>query len=126
MDRRIRMLVANRPRIMRDSIIATFADQPDIEIVGEVIEDAEILGRVQETQPDFLFLDLEENGKRPRLCESVLRLYPEISIIAVALHESRSIRYWATFDIHSSEFEASEETILAVMRKKTAYAGEGS
>ncbi|HTT23528.1 MAG TPA: hypothetical protein VMG82_31665 [Candidatus Sulfotelmatobacter sp.] len=126
MERRIRMLVANRPRIMRESIISTFAGQPDIEILGEVTEDAEILGRVQETQPDFLFLDLEENGKRPSLCESVLRLYPEVSIIAVALHNSQSVKYWATFDIHSSVFEASEEAILAVMRKKTAYAGEGS
>ena len=41
MGRTIRVLVANRPRLMRELIVATFADQPDIEIVGEVENDEE-------------------------------------------------------------------------------------
>jgi hypothetical protein len=36
MEKTIRVLVANRPRLMRELIVATFADQPDIEIVGEI------------------------------------------------------------------------------------------
>lgn len=126
MDRQIRVLVANRPKLMREVIIATFIDQPDIEIVGEVAEDGDILGRVEETLPDFLFIGLDDPEKRPEVCDTVLRLHPEVSIIAVAPHHNRSVRYWASFDIHSSILEASEEAILAVMRKRTAFAGEAS
>ena len=36
MDKVIRILVANRPRVMRELLLATLADRPDIEIVGEV------------------------------------------------------------------------------------------
>ena len=36
MDRSIRILVANRPKLMRELILATLADEPGIEIVGEV------------------------------------------------------------------------------------------
>jgi len=31
----IRVLVANHPRLMREIVLTTFADQPDIEIVGK-------------------------------------------------------------------------------------------
>src|SRR5271168_2820457 len=48
MERRIRVLVANRPKLMREIIIETFVDQPDIEIVGEVGDDGDILGFVRE------------------------------------------------------------------------------
>ena len=40
MEKPIRVLVANRPRLMRETILATFADQPDIEIVGEVADES--------------------------------------------------------------------------------------
>jgi hypothetical protein len=30
------VLVANHPRLMRELVMATIADQPDIEVVGEV------------------------------------------------------------------------------------------
>ena len=38
MEKAIRVLVANHPRLMRESVLTTFADQPDIEIVGEVAD----------------------------------------------------------------------------------------
>ena len=41
MEKLIRVLVANHPRLMRETILATFADQPDIEIVGEVEDESE-------------------------------------------------------------------------------------
>ncbi|MGA7753318.1 MAG: hypothetical protein WCB05_10815 [Candidatus Sulfotelmatobacter sp.] len=34
--KRVRVLVANRPRLMREMVMTTISDQPDIEIVGEV------------------------------------------------------------------------------------------
>jgi len=120
----MRILVANRPKLMRELILETLADQPSVEIVGEVPEESNILGRVEETHPDFLFIALDDPEKRPAVCDTVLRLHPEVSIIAMAPQHNRGIRYWASFDIHSSVVEASEEAILAAM--KSALAGEAS
>ena len=39
--RKIRVLVANRPRLMRELVLATIADQPDIEVVGETQNESE-------------------------------------------------------------------------------------
>jgi DNA-binding NarL/FixJ family response regulator len=124
MGRQIRVLVANSPRLMREIIIETFAEQPDIAIVGEVAEDSEIVERVEETRPDFLFIALDDPKKRPALCDTILRLHPDVNIIAVSAQVNSTVRYWASFDIHSDVMEASEQAILEVMRAKGATTGE--
>jgi len=124
MQRPIRVLMANQPKLMRELILDTLADQPGVEIVGEVPEEGNILERVQETRPDFLFISLDDPEIRPALCDSVLHSHPEVSIIAVGPHHDQGIRYWASFSIQSSVVEASVESILALL--KNAFAGEAT
>jgi chemotaxis response regulator CheB len=125
MDRSIRILVANRPKLMRELILSTLADEPGIEVVGEVAEEHEIHARVQQTSPDLLVIALDEPAKRPVLCDKLLRDHPGLRIIAVASQENCSVFYWASFDIHSSQIEASEQGILNAVRNITpAGAGE--
>src|SRR5260370_5037319 len=100
MDKMIRVLVANRPRLMRELILATLADQPGIVIVGEVSNDAEIADKVGQTSPDLVVIALDEPGKRPYICDTILRQHPEVRILAVASQQNRTICYWASFDIH--------------------------
>ena len=119
----IRILVANRPRLMRELILATLADQPDIEIVGEVSDDAEIPERVHKTLPNWLVIALDESGKRPSICDRILREHPEVRIIAVASDENRTVGYWASIDIHSNDIEPSEEGILSAVRSMAAGVG---
>lgn len=61
--KRVRVLVANRPRLMREMVIATISDQPDIEIVGEVVNEDDLNNVVEQAQPDVLILSLEEPEK---------------------------------------------------------------
>jgi chemotaxis response regulator CheB len=125
MDRPIRVLVANQPKLMRELILGTLAEEPDIEIVGEVSEEKDIRQVVRETSPDLLLIALEEPSKRPHLCDTVLRDNPGLRIIAVASQQNYSVFYWASFDIHSSQIEASERGILNAVRSITpASAGE--
>ena len=125
MDKVIRILVANRPRLMRELLLATLADRPNIEIVGEVSTEAEIPASVKRTAPDLLLISLDDLGNRPRICDTVLRSHPDIRIIAVASEHNRSVCYWASLqlDIHSSDIDPSEEGILSVMRNITEGIG---
>jgi chemotaxis response regulator CheB len=125
MERLIRILVANRPKLMRELILATLADEPGIEIVGEVSDESELRARVQDTAPDVLVIALDEPTKRPTICDTLLRDRPGLRIIAVASQENYSVFYWASFDIHSSQIEASEQGILNAVRNiAPASAGE--
>ena len=116
MIRNVRVLVANRPRLFRELILATIADQPDIEVVGEVQEEADILSSVEEQRPDFLIVALDKPGARPPVCDTLLAKFPNMKILALAPERNSSVFYWASLDIHSFDVEASEEGILGVLR----------
>jgi len=123
MEKVIRVLVANRPRLMRELILTTFADQPDIEIVGEVGDESEISESVKRTLPDFVVIAQDQPGKRPTICDELLREHPEVRVIAVAMEKNSIVYYWASFNIHSNEVEASEEGILNAIRKRMVANG---
>lgn len=57
----IRALVASRPRLTRELVMATISDQPDIEIVGEILDQSEVSSAVDRTQPDFLIVALDRD-----------------------------------------------------------------
>jgi DNA-binding NarL/FixJ family response regulator len=116
MDRVIRVLVANRPRLLRELIVATLADEPDVEIIGEVSEDAEIPNRVAETLSDLLVISLDESERRPVLCDTILHNHADIRTIAVAYQQNRTVIYWASSGIHSNEIESSEQGLLRAVR----------
>ncbi len=123
MEKVIRVLVANRPRLMREVLLTTFADQPDIEVVGEVAEESEISESVKRTLPNFVVIALEHPGRRPRICDELLREHPEVRVIAVAPEKNSIVYYWASLNIHSNDIEASEEGILNAMRRRMVANG---
>jgi DNA-binding NarL/FixJ family response regulator len=123
MEKFIRVLLANRPRLMRELILTTFADQPDIEVVGQVADEANILESVEKTRPHCVVVAQDRPGKRPDICDTLLRLHPEVRILAVAPDQNYSVYYWASLDIHSHDVEASEEGILSAVRRKANSIG---
>ncbi len=123
MEKAIRVLVANRPRLMRELILTTFADQPDIEIVGEVGDESEISESVKKTLPNFVVIALEHPDRRPAICDELLREHPEVRVIAVAPERNSIVYYWASLNIHSNDIEPSEEGILAAMRSRMVANG---
>ena len=54
--KRLRVLVANRPRLMRELVLATIGDPSDIEVVGEVSEESALAEVIEELRPDALIL----------------------------------------------------------------------
>src|ERR1700739_2446020 len=121
MTQPIRVVVANQPRLMRELVLETIIGQPDMEIVAEIQDENEIAHIVEGTHPDFLIIALDESNQRPPLCDTLLRRYPEMKILAIAPERNSSIYYWGSFDIHESPEEASEAGILIALRR----AGEG-
>lgn len=119
----IRVLVANQPRLMRELVLETILEQPDIEIVAEIQNEEEIANAVDGTHPDFLIIALDESGRRPSLCDTLLLRYPKMKILALAPERNVSIFFWASFDIHSSQVEASQAGILSTLRRKIQYVG---
>jgi DNA-binding NarL/FixJ family response regulator len=108
---------------MRELILDAILEQPDIEVVGEIKNEDEIANSIDETRPDFLIIALNGSDQRPALCDTLIRRYPEMRILALAPERNFSIFYWGSFDIHESVVEASEAGVLSTLRVKSQSVG---
>ena len=113
---KIRVLVANRPRLMRELVLATISGQPDIEVVGEIQDNRNIAEVVAALRPDYLIIALDQSDERPDICDSLLERYPYMKILALAAERNSTIFYWATLSIRSNRVETSEDGILNALR----------
>lgn len=121
--KRVRVLVANRPRLMRELVLATIAEQPDIEIVGEVGDEGDLAEVVEQVRPDVLVLAMEEPEKRPSQCGFLLGRYPDMRILSLAPEQNRALFYWAIVDIRTRPLESSEAGILQAIRERPVLVG---
>jgi AmiR/NasT family two-component response regulator len=108
---------------MRELVLATIADQPDINIVGEVHNENELTAVIEESQPDVLILALDEAEKRTAQCGFLLGRYPQMRILALAPEENRGTVYWAIVDVRSAPLESSEVGILRALRERPSLIG---
>lgn len=118
MESSVRVLVANRPRLLRELVLSTLSEQAGIDVVGEAEDEQDVPSLVAETKPDFLLIALDETRGRPPLCDLLLREFPGLRIIAVAPNTNVGIFYWASFEIHSAMMETGEKALLEVIRRK--------
>lgn len=113
---RIKVLVANQPRLMRELVLETISDHPEIEVMGEIQDDSKIAEVVEELQPDCVVIGLDQSDTRPGLCDLLLERHPHLKILALAAERNSSIFYWATLSIRSNRVETSERGILDALR----------
>jgi hypothetical protein len=121
--KKVRVLVANRPRLIRELILATISDQPDIEVAGEVEDEADILLAAEEHRPDFLIVTLDDPKARPSVCDVLLAKFPDMKILALAPERNSSVFFWASLEIHSFTVESSEEGVLGALRGGSSRRG---
>jgi chemotaxis response regulator CheB len=121
--KRVRVLVANRPRLIRELVMATISDQPDIEIVGEVADEDQLVEVVEQVQPDVLILAMDDPEKRVGQCGFLLGRYPQMKILALAPEQNRGTYYWASIDIRTKPVESSEAGILNAVRERPLLVG---
>jgi DNA-binding NarL/FixJ family response regulator len=127
MSRSIRVAVANIPRLLRELMIETMADQLDIKIVAEIQGGSEIARVVEQTAPEFLIMALDPPDPCPPVCVSLLHLYPKLKILALATERNCGVLYSASVNICANSLEVSESGILETLRSESrAGAGEQS
>jgi hypothetical protein len=123
---KIKVVVANRPRLMRDLVLATISDQPDIEIVAVSDDEAALLEILERERPEFLIISLTQSDDRPRICDELLERFPHLRVLALAAERASSIFYWVSLDIRSNRIENSETGILNALRGRDPIVGRRS
>jgi chemotaxis response regulator CheB len=116
-ERIIRVVVANRPRLMREAVLTAIAGHPDIEVVKDVENEDDIEKVIEETNPDAVIVGLGPSDRLSDACYSILQRHPFLKIIGVAANRDSTVLYWALLNIHSERVETSEEGLLKALRR---------
>lgn len=103
--------------------MAVIADQPDIDVIGEVQDESALAEAVEEAQPDVLILALDDADQRVAQCGFLLGRHPGMKILALAPEENRGVFYWAIVDVRTKPLESSEAGILNALRERPSLAG---
>ncbi len=108
---------------MRELVLAVIADQPDIEVIGELQNENELAEAIEEARPDILILALDDADKRVAQCGFLLGMYPQMKILALAPEQNRGMFYWATVNVRTKALESSEAGILSALRERPSLVG---
>lgn len=120
--RKIKVLVANRPRLLRELVISTLANHPDIEVLNEAaaeeLIEEHLVASIERLQPDFLITTLENCLEPSKHCHFLLKRFPKLQIIAVAPHSDSCVLYAMNQRIYSTPVAMSEQGILDALHGK--------
>ena len=101
---------------MQEIVLATLANQPDIEVVGETQKEEEITELVDSVRPDFVVVSVGEPESRPGICGFLLGRYPQMKVLAIMPEKNLAVCHWAFVELRSKRFQMSEEGLLRVLR----------
>jgi DNA-binding NarL/FixJ family response regulator len=101
---------------MREAVRTALSRHTDMEIVGELEDELEILPAIEQTHAHCLIVAQEEIDRRPAICDIVFEKYPHMKILAVAPGSDDSVFYWMYSEIRLSRIETSEDGVINALR----------
>jgi DNA-binding NarL/FixJ family response regulator len=87
--KKIRIVLANRPRMARQVVRDMIERQDDMEVVREAQGRFELLIAVKETHADAVILSMGDS-EVPGLCSHLLAEYPGLTILALGIEGGRA------------------------------------
>jgi chemotaxis response regulator CheB len=90
---RIRVLLVGIRGILGELIYEIVAQQPDMEVVGQLVDDRELLSATRSTRCDAVILGLTEEQVLPAACLELLEAHPGITILTVLMNGSHAFVY---------------------------------
>ena len=117
---KVRVLLANKPRMLRELLRSLIQRQADMEVMGEVLDPVELLLAVDETQADVVVVDLPESGEEPGICSHLLAEYPQLLVLALSPGRDRAILYRQSI-IKEELSKLSDDEILEAIRKTEVH-----
>ena len=100
---------------MREAVRTALSRHADMEVLGEIEDELEILPALERTHADCLIIAQEECD-RPPICDVVFDKYPHVKILAVAPGSGDSVVYWVSREIRLSRIETSEDGVVNALR----------
>ena len=114
--KKIKVLLSSRPKLLSEVIRNLVEHQPDMEVVGEVIDPIEILRAARATLVDAVIVTpLAANGE-PKICRYLLVEYPTLKVVTLSAKGEAAYLYQSTAPRLRID-EPSGQSILDAIRE---------
>jgi DNA-binding NarL/FixJ family response regulator len=113
---KIKIMLASRPQMLSDVIRRMIALQPDMEVVGEVIDPIKLLMAIKEILVDVVIITPIKPIGDPKICRQLLGEYPLIKVVTLSAEGDVAFLYQADAPKIRLD-EPSEQAILGAIRK---------
>ena len=90
--KKLRILLADDHKIIRDGLKLLVNEQPDMHVVGEAGNGREVLEKARELKPNVVVMDLsmpELNGLEA--ARQILKTVPDVRVLILSVHESEEL-----------------------------------
>ena len=114
--RKIKVLLASRPKLLSEVIRKMVERQPDMEVAGEVLDPFELLATAKTTPVEVVIVTpLEANGE-PHICSQLLAKHPRLKIVALSAKGEAAFLYESGSRKKRID-EPGEQSILGAIRE---------
>jgi DNA-binding NarL/FixJ family response regulator len=116
MPAKIKVLLASRPKMLSDVVRNMLERQPDMEVVGEVLDPVALLLTARAKPVDVVIVTPLDWEQEPRICRHLLAEHPQLKIVTLPANGEAAFLYESggrkqRFD------EPSKESILGAIRE---------
>jgi DNA-binding NarL/FixJ family response regulator len=81
---KIKVLLSSRPKLLSEVFQDLIAHQPDMEMVGELIDPIALLRVANETMVDVVIVTPLGSNEEPRICRHMLAAFPLLKIVTLS------------------------------------------
>jgi DNA-binding NarL/FixJ family response regulator len=114
--RKIKVLLASRPKMLSDVIRNIVTRQPDMEVVGEVLDPIELLLTARARPVDVVIVTPLDSEGDPQICRLMLEEHPQLKIVALSVKNEAAFLYESGSRKKRID-EPSEPSILGAIRE---------
>lgn len=112
----IKVLLASRPKMLSDVIKNLVACQPDMQVVGEVLDPIELLIAIRATPVDAVIVTPLDSEGDSRICRHLLVDHPELRIVTLSAKGEAAFLYESNSRKKRID-EPCGQTILGAIRE---------
>jgi DNA-binding NarL/FixJ family response regulator len=114
--RKIKVLLASRPKMLSEVIRNMLERQPDMEVVGEVLDPIELLLTTRARPVDVVIVTPLDSEGEPKICRHLLAEHPQLKIVALSSEGEAAFLYESN-SRQQLIAEPSEQSILGAIRE---------
>ncbi len=113
---KISVMFSSRPKLLSEVIRNLIEHQPDMEVVGQVVDPIELIFALREIKADVVIITpLEVNGD-PKICSQLLKENPDLKILTLTV-ESKAVYIYQSGLPRKCYNKPSGQSIIDVIRE---------